>query len=90
MRNTIYFSLLTLLVLSRKCRAQLMKINIKTICLELSKMFPVSGKTNSFSLRTSAQLTHGIVLIYKYRLEVVRKEVILMRQAALQGITECS
>ena len=90
MRNTIYFSLLTLLVLSRKCRAQLMKINIKTICLELSKMFPVSGKTNSFSLRTSAQLTHGIVLIYKYRLEVVRREVILMRQAALQGITECS
>ena len=90
MRNTIYFSLLTLFVLSRKCRAQLMKINIKTICLELTKMFPVSGKTNSFSLRTSAQLTHGIVLIYKYRLEVVRREVILMRQAALQGITECS
>ena len=74
----------------RKCRSQLRKTNIKKLCQDLSKMFPVSGKTNSFSLRTSAQLTHGIVLIYKYRLEVVRREVILMRQAALQGITDCS
>ena len=88
MRNTIYFSLLTMFVLSRKCRAQLMKINIKTICLELSKMFPVSGKTNSFSLRTSAQLTYGVVLIFKYNIEAVRKDILRMRKLSYQGKTQ--
>ena len=66
-----------MLMLFRKCRAQLTKTDIKKLCVELSKMFPVTGKTNSFSLRTSALLTHGIMMMFKFKIDLVRKD--LMR-----------
>ena len=59
----------------RKCRTQLTKTNIKKLCGELSKMFPVTGKTNSFSLRTSAILTHGIMTMFKFKIDLVRRDV---------------
>ena len=69
----------------RKCRSQLRKTNIKKLCQDLSKMFPVSGKTNSFSLRTSAMLTHGIVLVYKFNIELVKKDLIRLRSLVTKG-----
>ena len=72
----------------RKCRSQLLKTNIKKMCLELSKMFPVSGKSNSFSLRTSAMLTHGIVLVYKFNIELVKKDLIRLRNLVIKGKCE--
>lgn len=51
-------------------------------------MFPVSGKANSFSLRTSAQLTYGAVLIFKYNIEAVRKDILRMRKLSYQGKTQ--
>ena len=51
-------------------------------------MFPVSGKANSFSLRTSAQLTYGVVLIFKYNIEAVRKDILRMRKLSYQGKTQ--
>ena len=72
----------------RKCRSQLLKTNIKKMCLELSKMFPVSGKSNSFSLRTSAMLTHGIVLVYKFNIELVKQDLIRLRNLVIKGKCE--
>ena len=72
-----------MLMLFRKCRAQLTKTNIKKLCGELSKMFPVTGKTNSFSLRTSALLTHGIMMMFKFKIDLVRKD--LMRLGTVHG-----
>ena len=72
----------------RKYRTQLRRIKIQSLCLELSKMFPVSGKANSFSLRTSAQLTYGVVLIFKYNIEAVRKDILRMRKLSYQGKTQ--
>ena len=69
----------------RKCKSQLLKTNIKTLCLELSKMFPASGKTNSFSLRTSAMLTNGIVRAYKFKIEVVKKDLIRLSSLMSSG-----
>ena len=72
-----------MLMLFRKCRAQLTKTNIKKLCGELSKMFPVTGKTNSFSLRTSSILTHGIMMMFKFKIDLVRKD--LMRLGTVHG-----
>ena len=69
----------------RKFRSQLLKTNIKTLCLELTKMFPVKGKTNSFSLRTSAMLTNGIVMLYKINIDLVKKDLIRMSSFMLPG-----
>ena len=78
----IYYQLT---LLFRKCRAQLTKANIKKLCVELSKMFPVTGKTNSFSLRTSAILTHGIFLMYKFKIDLVRKDLMRLGSITIHG-----
>ena len=74
-----------MLMLFRKCRAQLTKTNIKKLCGELSKMFPVTGKTNSFSLRTSALLTHGIMMMFKFKIDLVRKDLTRLGTVTLHG-----
>ena len=69
----------------RKCRSQIIKSNVKKLCTELSKMFPVTGKTNSFSLRTSAILTHGIMMMYKFKIDLVMKDLKKLGTITIQG-----
>ena len=74
-----------MLMMFRKCRTQLTKTNIKKLCGELSKMFPVTGKTSSFSLRTSAILTHGIMMMFKFKIDLVRKDLKKLGTITIQG-----
>ena len=69
----------------RKCHRQIIKTNVKKLCAELSKMFPVTGKTNSFSLRTSAILTHGIMMMFKFKIDLVRKDLKKLGTITIQG-----
>ena len=71
---TVYCSHQVNLLMFRKCRAQLSKTNIQKLCVELTKMFPVTGKSSSFSLRTSAILTHGIMMMFKFKIDLVRSD----------------
>ena len=48
-------------------------------------MFPVTGKTNSFSLRTSAILTHGIMMMYKFKIDLVMKDLKKLGTITIQG-----
>ena len=72
-------------MLFRKCRSQLAKANIKKLCLELSKMFPVTGKTSSFSLRTSSILTHGVMMMFKFKIDLVRKDLMRLGTVTVHG-----
>ena len=74
-----------MLMMFRKCRTQLTKTNIKKLCGELSKMFPVTGKTNSFSLRTSSILTHGIMMMFKFKIDLVRKDLMRLGTVTVHG-----
>ena len=48
-------------------------------------MFPVTGKTNSFSLRTSSILTHGIMMMFKFKIDLVRKDLTRLGTVTLHG-----
>ena len=69
----------------RKGRAQLTKPNLQKLCVELTKMFPVTGKSTSFSLRTSAILTHGIMMMFKFKIDLVRKNLMRLGTVTVQG-----
>ena len=61
------------------------KSNIKKLCVELTKMFPVTGKSTSFSLRTSSILTHGLMLMFRFKIDLVRKDLMKLGSITVRG-----
>ena len=64
------------LSLARKRKADLLSLNYKTIVEELQKLFPVTGKKTSLSLRTSAVLMHGVFISFKLRVDILNNDTI--------------
>ena len=64
------------LSLVRKRKADLLSLNYKTIVEELKKLFPVTGKKTSLSLRTSAVLMHGVFISFKLRVDILNTDTI--------------
>ena len=62
--------------IARKRKADLLSLNYKNIVDELQKLFPVTGKKTSLSLRTSAILMHGVFISYKLRVEFLNNDTI--------------
>ena len=64
------------LSLARKRKADILSLNYKTIVEELQKLFPVTGKKTSLSLRTSAVLMHGVFISFKLRVDFLNNDTI--------------
>jgi len=62
--------------LARKRKGDLLSLNYKNIVEELEKLFPVTGKKTSLSLRTSAILMHGIFISFKLRADFLNNDTI--------------
>ena len=62
--------------IARKRKADLLSLNYKNIVDELQKLFPVTGKKTSLSLRTSAILMHGVFISFKLRVEFLNNDTI--------------
>ena len=62
--------------LARKRKADILSLNYKTIVEELQKLFPVTGKKTSLSLRTSAVLMHGVFISFKLRVDFLNNDTI--------------
>ena len=62
--------------IARKRKADLLSLNYKNIVDELQKLFPVTGKKTSLSLRTSAVLMHGVFISFKLRVEFLNNDTI--------------
>ena len=62
--------------IARKRKADLLSLNYKNIVDELQKLFPVTGKKTSLSLRTSAVLMHGVFISFKLRVEFLNTDTI--------------
>ena len=62
--------------LARKRKADILSLNYKTIVEELQKLFPVTGKKTSLSLRTSAVLMHGVFISFKLRVDFLKNDTI--------------
>ena len=62
--------------LARKRKVDLLSLNYKNIVDELGKLFPVTGKKTSLSLRTSAVLMHGVFISFKLRVEFLNNDTI--------------
>ena len=62
--------------LARKRKADLLSLNYKNIVDELGKLFPVTGKKTSLSLRTSAVLMHGVFISFELRVEFLNNDTI--------------
>ena len=62
--------------LARKRKADILSLNYKTIVEELQKLFPVTGKKPSLSLRTSAVLMHGVFISFKLRVDFLNNDTI--------------
>ena len=62
--------------IARKRKADLLSLNYMNIVDELQKLFPVTGKKTSLSLRTSAVLMHGVFISFKLRVEFLNTDTI--------------
>ena len=68
-------------VLKRK-KKELLALNLDGVTKELAKMLPVQGKEKSFSLRTSAILTHGLFITFRLKADDLRRSILKLRESS--------
>jgi len=68
--------------LAKKRRKDLLKINIQGLVRDLLKMFPAAGKKNSFSLRTSSILAHGLTFTFRVKCEILQGDIFRLQASA--------